>query len=554
MPDETCDVVVIGSGAGGLATAAAAALKGLKVIVLEKADLFGGTSALSGGGIWVPNNPIAQRLGISDSREAARTYFLHSSGNRFDAARVDAYLDKSPEMVVFFEKNGLPFIVQTDKPDYHTEMPGASQGGRTVYPAPYNARSLGKEVERLRPPLKQMSLHGMAIRAQDVPHYVNVFRSFESFKVVTRRIARYLWDLAAFGRPMSVANGNALIVRLAEIAFKNGVEIRTSSSARDLIVENGGVAGVAYETGGLPKTLRAQKGVVLAAGGFPHEPDRWRKNFPGIPIGPYSMSVDTASGDGIRMAERAGSEFNADVSDAAPWIPVSLVPDGNGKTVPFPHLIDRPRPGFIAVTRDGKRFVNESDSYHDFVRELLKQSPSEAWLVADHRAIRRYGIGYVKPSPFPIGPHIRSGYLTSGRTLEELAERAGIDGATLSQTVEHFNRHARTGADPEFNRGTTVFNRAYGDPLQKPNPCLAPIETGPFYAVKIYPGNLGTFAGIKTDAYARVLHKNGRPIEGLYAVGNDQSNVMAGDYLGAGANLGPAMTFGYIAACDLAAR
>ena len=561
MPDDsTCDVVIVGSGAGGLATAVTAALKGLSVVVLEKSPLFGGTSAISGGGIWIPNNPIAQRMGFFDSREAARTYFQHSAGNRFDAARVDAFLDKAPEMVSFFEQAGLPFTIQPDRPDYHPNVPGASQGGRVIYAAPYDARGLGKHVARLRPPLKELTLLGIMIRpGPDLKHFINVFRSFESFKVVTRRLMRHLRDIVTHGRSMDLGNGNALIARLAAIALGKGVEIRTAVTVRDLIVENGRVSGVKVEAAdGTAGTLRARRSVVLAAGGFPHDIARRKELMAHAPTGNEhrSATVETNTGEGIRMAERIGAAFNSDLSDVASWAPVSLVPQRGGKPVPFPHLIDRQKPGFIAVTRRGRRFVNESDSYHDFVRGLLKASasdpPAECFLIADHQTIRRYGIGCVKPAPVPMFHHVRSGYLMRGATLAELAQKAGIAAAGVLRTVEEFNRHARLGNDPEFNRGGNSYNRYNGDALHQPNPCVAPIEVAPFYAVKIYAGDLGTFAGLKTDERARVLDGTGQVIAGLYAVGNDMSHIMSGEYMSGGTNLGPALTFGYIAGCDFA--
>lgn len=519
MPDsEICDVVVVGSGGGGLAAAVTAAVKGLKVVVLEKESTYGGTTAISGGGMWVPCNPIATRAGASDSRNAARTYFQHSAGNRFDAARVDAFLDNGPEMVDFFENNtNLKFTAAIDRPDYHPDVPGASAGGRTIFPTLLDGRELGENVKRLRPPLKELTLLGIMIRpGPELRHFMNVFRSFTSTSVVTRRLLRHMRDILTHGRAMDLANGNALIGRLAKELFARGGSIRTSAPVTELVKEDGRITGVRYRAeGGSIVSLRARRGVVLACGGFPHDVARRKALYSHAPTGMEHRSPAPAgnTGDGIRMAERAGAAFNSDLSDAAAWAPVSLVPQAQGDPVAFPHLIDRQKPGFIAVTRKGRRFVNESESYHDFVRGLVQacagEADSSAFLIADHRTIRRYGMGFVKPAPVPLFGYVRSGYLLRANTLRELAVKAGIAPDAFVETVDAFNTRARVGEDPEFGRGSSSYNRYNGDPLHKPNPCVAPIEAAPFYAVKIYAGDLGTFAGLKTDAQARVLGVNG---------------------------------------------
>jgi succinate dehydrogenase/fumarate reductase flavoprotein subunit len=377
--------------------------------------------------------------------------------------------------------------------------------------------------------------------------------------VVSHRLLRHLRDVLVHGRSMDLANGNALIGRLAKEAFARGVSIRTSAPVKDLIKENGSVTGVRYQTAeGTLSTLRARKGVVLACGGFPHDIERRKEVYAHAPTGTEHRSPTPAgnTGDGIRMAECVGAVFNTNLSDAAAWAPVSLVPQRSGKPIAFPHLIDRQKPGFIAVTRHGKRFVNESESYHDFVRGLIKACAGEpepsAFLIGDHRAVRQYGMGFAKPTPVPVFGYVNSGYLIRGATLEDLAKKMGIEAAGFVKTVEEFNKHARLGNDPEFGKGTSSYNRYNGDPLHKPNPCVAPVEVAPYYAVKIYAGDLGTFAGLKTDARARVLDAAGEAIEGLYAAGNDMSHIMEGEYMGGGTTLGPAMTFGYIAGCDLA--
>ena len=264
------------------------------------------------------------------------------------------------------------------------------------------------------------------------------------------------------------------------------------------------------------------------------------------------------TGDGLRLAESAGGRVENGLPHAAAWVPVSITTRKDGSKGVMPHFIDRAKPGVIAVMRDGRRFANEGNSYHDFVQEMMKAArPGEeiaAWLVCDHRSLRRYGLGCVPPFPMPLRHHLRTGYLKRGATLAELAGQAGIDAKGLEMTVAEFNKHAVDGRDPAFGKGTRAYNRYQGDALHGPNPCVAPLEHAPYYAIKLVIGDLGTYAGIKTDASARALNANGQPIAGLYAVGNDMTSIMGGNYPGAGITLGPALTFGYIAGRHIAAE
>jgi succinate dehydrogenase/fumarate reductase flavoprotein subunit len=297
--------------------------------------------------------------------------------------------------------------------------------------------------------------------------------------------------------------------------------------------------------------------VVLAAGGFPQDAVRRKELFPRTPTGAehWSLAPATADGAGTTLGESAGGRLDNSGASPAAWCPVSLVPYRSGRTGVFPHIMDRAKPGSIGVLSTGRRFVNEADGYYDYVAAMIDAAPEgepvQAWQVADARFVRRYPLGMAKPRPVPLWPYLRSGYLKRGRTLEELARECGIDPAGLVATVERFNAGARRGEDPDFGRGSTPFNRYGGDPSVGPNPSLAPLTKGPFYAVRIVPGSFGTFAGLATDARARVLGADDTPIPGLYAVGNDQASVMGGHYPAGGINIGPAMTFGYIAAKDL---
>jgi succinate dehydrogenase/fumarate reductase flavoprotein subunit len=327
---------------------------------------------------------------------------------------------------------------------------------------------------------------------------------------------------------------------------------------RQLLIEEGRVVGAVVQKPGGDTEIRANRGVVLACGGFPHDPVRIAQLFAHAPTGREHRSAAPASntGDGLRLGEAVGAVVETDLRAGAAWAPVSLVPRRDGTVGHFPHLVERAKPGLIAVTPAGARFVDEAGSYYDFMAALFAALPAgapvEAWLVCDHRFIRRYGLGHAMPAPLSLGPSLRSGYLKRGRTIAELARACGLPEGALAATVETYNRDACEGRDPAFGRGDTPYDRAGGDPLQRPNPNVAPVEHAPYYAVKVVPGSLGTFAGLRTDADARVLDARGMAIPGLYACGADMASVMGGRYPSGGITLGPAMTFGYIAAHHLA--
>ena len=559
-PPQVYDVVVVGSGAGGLATAVTAARKGLSVLVLEKEPLFGGTTARSGGVLWIPGNgKFAQ--GEQPAGADAHAYLRQQAGAAYDEARVTAFLAAGPRMVAFMEgeTSAVRFIPAHGFSDYHPSVAGGVSTGRSIAAQPCDGRMLGQEIQRLRPPLAEITLMGMMLNAsEDVKHFFNATKSLKSFRHVAALITRYARDLIVFRRAMRLTNGNALIARLARSLFDLGGEIRTSSPVSELLQHGDGrVHGVAYMAGGQRQVVQARLGVVLAAGGFPKDMVRRKALFPHEIKGGEHLSPapDGNTGDGIALAERVGGQFSADVAQPAAWIPVSWVPDRRRQRV-FPHLIDRYKPGVIMVNRDGRRFTNESDSYHDVGQAMLRdRRPGEdvfAWLLCDHRAIRKYGLGFVKPAPFALWPYKRSGYLKQGATPQALALAIGVDPDTLAGTLADFNAGAAQGRDPAFGRGESPYNRFLGDPEHRPNPCVAPLAQGPYYAIRVVLGDLGTFAGLRTDEKARVLRANGRPVPGLFAVGNDALSVMGGNYPGGGITLGPAMTFGFLLAEQLA--
>jgi succinate dehydrogenase/fumarate reductase flavoprotein subunit len=414
--------------------------------------------------------------------------------------------------------------------------------------------------------LPETTLWGMGIASgAELRHFLNALRKPASFWYVARRALGYGRDLLLHGRGMRRVNGNALVAALAASAFEKGVDIRTSSPAKRLLTEDARVVGAVL---GCPQgdvTVRARCGVVLACGGFPHDVQRKKELLPHTVTGVehWSAAARGNTGDGLRLGEAAGGVVANDLVQAAALAPVSLVPRADGSVAHFPHLIERAKPGLIAVTDKGERFTNEADSYHDFMQGLLRVTPkgqaARAWLVCDHAFIRRYGLGAVKPAPMPLSPMLDNGYLQRGTTLAELANNCGISVLGLERTVQRYNQMALTGVDQDFAKGQTPYNRIQGDSVEAQrqglsNPCMAPLTRGPFYAVQVVVGSLGTFAGLRVNNQAQVLDAQGRPIAGLYAGGNDMNSMMGGNYPSGGITLGPAMTFGFIAAHHGAGR
>lgn len=554
--DLQCDLLVIGSGAGGLSSAVTAALLGLKVIVVEKAPQFGGTTAWSGGWMWIPRNRLARAAGIDEPLDAPLDYLRHELGPRFDEALARTYLEQAPRMVDFFaSRTALRFIDGNAIPDFHGRNPHAAAGGRSVCAAPFDGRRLGARIHDLQPPLPETTLWGMGIASgRELRHFLDSRRSPASFAHVTRRLLAHARDVLLHGRGLHLVNGNALVGALACSAFEAGVQILTAHAAQRLLLQQARVVGAEVRSPGGLLSIAASRGVVLACGGFPHDDRRKARLLPHAPTGRehFSAAARGNTGDGLDLGASTGGQIADDLRQAAALAPVSLVPRADGSTGHFPHLIERAKPGLIAVRSDGRRFANEADSYHDFMQGLLDATapgePVQAWLLCDRDFLRRFGLGAAKPWPLPLGRWLRSGYLRRGASLQALAQACGIDAPQLQATVERYNAMARAGRDLDFAKGETAYNRVQGEARPGlPNPCMAPLARGPFYAVRIVPGSLGTFAGLRTDSQARVLGEDGQPIAGLYAAGNDMSSLMAGHYPSGGITLGPAMTFGFIA-------
>jgi succinate dehydrogenase/fumarate reductase flavoprotein subunit len=556
-----CDVLVNGSGAAGLTAALKSSHAGLSVIVIEKEAVIGGTTALSEGMIWVPLSSEAKEKGIADSRGAALTYLEAAAGTYCEPERAAAYVDGAAEMLDFVHAHSeARFSLSAYSIDYHQDLPGATKGARAFNPGLFDGRKLDRDFMRIREPLAStMILGGMTIASSDLPHVFAMRRSPRSALHMAGITARYLFDrLSGHARGTRIANGNGLIGALVLALKHREVSIQTNTRAVNLLRDGKRVTGALVSTGAAEQKIVARRAVILCCGGFPGSNALQQRYYPHVASGKrhHSLAPQTNIGDGLKLGTDAGGTLNEHLAEPAAWTPVSLVPQTEGPPIPYPHYIDRGKPGIIAVTRRGLRFTNEADVYHRFVPAMIAACKDDAeaavWLIADHRAIRRYGLGAAPPAPGRLNRFLGNGYLKRGSTIAELAAKAGIDAKPLEQTIDSFNRHAISGEDPDFGKGKSVYNRANGDPKHMPNPCLAPLATPPFYAVQILPGDIATFIGLRTDGHARVLDVQGHAIPGLYTAGNDAASAMGGDYPAAGITIGSAMTFGYLAARHIA--
>jgi len=546
----TCDLLVIGSGAAGLTAAITAASGGLDVIVIEKSEYVGGATAWSGGWVWLP-------AAHSDGEDVNKTieYLTNSLGGNADKLKIDTYARQASSLEkLLLKQTPVRFQKDITIPDYHINIAGYVAGGRSRVVAPIDGRSLGRDIDRLRKPMPVLTLAGLMPSAgPEMKHFFNATRSFRSGIYVMRRLFIHAINLHKARRNLTLTNGNALAGGLFKGALDLGVKVLTNASARSLTFEDNLVSGAVAETATGLIQIKANRGVVLACGGFPSSVSMRERFYKHAPTGREHWTVvpPECDGDGLRLGEKISARISTPDADAGAWVPVSMVPQPDGTETPFPHFADRPKPGLIAVQSDGKRFANEASPYFHFMKSLFDVTPKgevpSAWLICDHRFQRRYGLGFSKPFPFAIGRNVSSGYLTAATTLRTLAQRCNIDEAAFIETVASYNANAAKGKDREFGRGSEPINRAQGDPSVSPNPCVRPILKPPFYAVKVLPGCLGSFAGIKTDEKARVLDEADQPIRGLYACGSDMASMMVGHYPAGGISLGPALVFGHIA-------
>jgi 3-oxosteroid 1-dehydrogenase len=541
------DVVVAGSGAAGMTAALAAARTGLRTVLIEKAATFGGSTARSGGGVWAPNNEVLNAAGITDSPERASAYLAHIVGDTVDGALREEFLDTAPAMISFVLANTpLRFNWVPDYSDYYPEAPGGLASGRSIEARPLNAKVLGAERPYLNPPYLRAPT-GMAVTQADY-RWMNLLARHPRGLLRTAKVAGRRAISLLRGREL-LTMGQALCAGLRVGLRDAGVPVWLNTPLVSLCTEDGRVTGVAALRDGEPVELRATRGVVLTSGGFEHN-ERMRKEYQRAPIGTeWTVGAPENTGDGIEAGMRLGAAV--ELMDDAWWGPSIPLPKG-----PYFCLAERTLPGCIVVNQAGERFVNEAAPYVDAVHAMYDNHSDAtphipAWLIADQRYRNRYVFAGLGPrQPFP-GRWYKHGTVHRASTLVELAAAIGVPGAALENTVERFNALAHKGIDEDFHRGESAYDRYYGDPRNRPNPCLGALDRAPFYAVKIVPGDLGTKGGLRTDTRARVLRTDGSVIPGLYAAGNASAPVMGRTYAGPGATLGPAMVFGYLAALDM---
>jgi 3-oxosteroid 1-dehydrogenase len=542
------DVVVVGAGAAGMAGALTAAKRGLRTVVIEKAPVYGGSAARSGAGIWVPNNEVILAAGVPDTPALASAYLSKVVGGKVPAERLAAYLANGPAMISFLTRNSpLRFQWMESYSDYYPEFPGGMRNGRSIEPQALDANILGAEYADLNPPYLATP-PGTVVYTVDYKWLALVARHPRGLATATQIVSRYLAAAAQGQKPITL--GQALAGGLRAGLIAADVPVWLNTALTDLYTEAGRVAGVRAIRNGAEILIKARRGVIVGSGGFEHN-EAMRKQYQQAPIGvDWTVGTSSNTGDGIEAGRRIGAKL--ELMDSAWWGPMIPLPTG-----PYFCLSERTLPGNIFVNGAGKRFVNEAAPYGDVVHAMYaKNTPAvphiPAWMITDQRYRSRYLFQEIAPLlPYP-DEWYKSGALVQDWTIEGLASKIGVPPAALRATITRFNTMALAGKDTDFHRGDSFYDAYFADPTNFPSPCLAGLEVPPYYAMKIVPGDLGTNGGMLTDTRARVLREDNSVIPGLYAAGNASAAVMGYGYAGAGSTIGPAMTFGYVAAQDIA--
>ena len=548
VEEPTRDVVVVGAGGAGMTAALAAAERGLDVVVVEKSDWFGGSTARSGGGVWIPGNYALREAGEADDPSEAKRYLDAIVGDVVPKVRRDTFIDRGPEVMDFLrEHTPVRFAWVPEYADYLPERPGGRLRGRSVEPVPMDARFLGDELEHLHPPYTKAPANLIVTQA-DFRRISLGMRTIKGPATMARVLLRRVVSTLR-GRKM-YAMGNALAIGLRKGLLDAGVPVRYGHELRDLVVRDGRVVGVRVLHQGVERVIGARHGVILGSGGFEKNLELRERYQPR----PTSIDWTTGAASNTGAGHLAGMAAGADVAlmDDAWWGPTIPLPRG-----PWFALAERNLPGSIIVNSAGQRFMNEALPYVEAVHAIYAGEATgvphvPAWMVIDQRYRNRYLFAGLSPrQPFPRRWY-EHGTVKRADTLADLASQIDVPPDALEATVARFNGFARTGVDEDFHRGESGYDKYYSDPTVRPNPSLHAIDRGPFYAVKIVPGDLGTKGGLVTDERARVLRPDGSPITGLYAAGNVSAAVMGHTYAGPGATIGPALVFGYLAAEDVA--
>jgi 3-oxosteroid 1-dehydrogenase len=558
--DHIVDVLIVGSGGGGMTAALTANASGLDALVVEKSSYFGGSTALSGGGIWVPGAPAQVREGYAPAPEGVVEYLRQITEGLVSEARIRQYVESSPKMLEFLEglSGWFEFVWKPGYADYYPELPGGSKLGSTINVPPIDLRKLGADEQKLLKPLA-LAPKGIWLGPKELRSFYRIRQSWAGKGVLLKLISRMV-RARVFGEHIA-AIGQSLAARLRLAMRESGIPLWLDSPMAELLTDaDGSVTGALVEREGRTQRIAARHGVILASGGFDHDL-AWRKEQLPVVDQDWSFGNPAAMGDGIRAGQRVGAA--TELLDEAWWFPAIQWPDGRMQFM----LNERMMPAQFIVNGEGKRFINEAAPYMDFGHAMIDGQKSgvthiPCWLVTDHRSWNRYVIGGHLPipkipgAPVPTGRKVPPTWLESGvvkaaMNWDELATKIGVPADQLRQTADRFNELARKGHDGDFNRGDSVYDNYYGDPTL-PNPNLYPLGNPPYYAFRIVLGDLGTSGGLRTDEYARVLRPDDTVVPGLYAVGNTAAPVMGRSYAGAGATIGPAMTFGFVAAKHLA--
>ena len=560
--DRTVDVLIVGSGGGGMTAALTAKAAGLDAVVVEKSAHFGGSTALSGGGIWVPGAPAQRREGYVPRPEQVLHYLEQITDGLVGDARLRAYVDNAPAMMAFLENlsDWLEFVWKPGYADYYPELPGGSALGSTINVPPIDLRALGDDEQYLLAPVA-LAPKGLWLGPKDLRSFYRVRQTWEGKMVMLRLVSR-LARARLFGTRIA-AIGQSLVARLRLAMRELDVPLWLQTPLSSLVTDaDGTVVGAVIERHGRPMRIGARGGVVLAAGGF--DRDRaWRKEQQPALEEDWSFGNPLNTGDAIRAGIDAGAA--TDRMDEAWWFPALRWPDGRMQFM----LNERMMPAQFIVNGAGERFINEAAPYTDFGHAMLAGQETDTthipcWLITDHHSWTHYVVGGHLPlpripfAPVPTGGRVPQAWLESGVVVaadswDELARKIAVPADGLRRTADRFNSLAATGRDDDFHRGESTYDNYYGDPTL-PNPNLAPLRTPPYYAFRIVLGDLGTCGGLRTDEHARVVRTDDTPIDGLYAVGNTSATVMGRSYAGAGATIGPAMTFGYVAAHHIRGR